>query len=124
MPGSLELFEQCTTQLELLKTSTLFESVTLYDVLIGKDIIHLVNNEQVLAILNSPKINETFNMYSFRLRYCLMIPGAKPALMDDATGALRKLLRSYFDGHLSILQIILSKLQNKDLIKLSSMIKQ
>ncbi|KAJ8675668.1 hypothetical protein QAD02_011454 [Eretmocerus hayati] len=123
-PHALELFEQCSTQLELLKTSTLFESLTLYDVLIGKDITHLVNNEKVVAILDSPKNYEMFRMYFCRLRDHRMIAEAKQALMNDAIGVLKKLLQSQFDEQPFILHSILSKLQIKDLINLSSMIKQ
>ncbi|KAJ8673555.1 hypothetical protein QAD02_004817 [Eretmocerus hayati] len=116
-----ELMEQCSNELEVMKTSILYDTVTLYDLLVGKDITLFVNNEQVAATLKLSKISKQFRSYRFRLNLCFLFAKARRDLMDGAIEVLSKLLQSRFDNAPLILYNVITKLGTKDLITLGSM---
>ncbi|KAJ8665052.1 hypothetical protein QAD02_006714 [Eretmocerus hayati] len=121
VPEYFQLMEEYSTELEVMKTSTLFEDVTFYDLLIGKDVTHIVNNDRVIAKLESTEISQMFTMYHSRLNYCFVIATAKRKAMDDAIQVLNKLVGSHINELYLILHKIMTHLQIKDLLTLSSM---
>ncbi|KAJ8682970.1 hypothetical protein QAD02_018762 [Eretmocerus hayati] len=116
---SLEIEKQCLAELEALKNITFYGSVTLYDMLGGKDVTRFVRSNHVAETFKSQKVVECFPIYGNRIEYCYILAKSKREVMDKAIRKLNEILQFCFCHYHEILYIILSHLRLQDLHILS-----
>ncbi|KAJ8664338.1 hypothetical protein QAD02_006000 [Eretmocerus hayati] len=111
----LELKEQCSAELNELKTITFYGSVTLYDILRGKDVTRFVKNIHVGDTFESLNVLERFPIYGNRINNSYLLAKVRRDVIDEATKKLNRLLLFRFCNHHGILSTIISHLSLKDL---------
>ncbi|KAJ8675471.1 hypothetical protein QAD02_011257 [Eretmocerus hayati] len=124
VPDYSVLIKKCSAQFELLKTKNLFESMTLYDLLIGKDFSRFVQNEKVIAVMESPEIYELSDIYARRLIHSFSIAEVRRRAMDGAVNVLSELLGFDLISWPLILHTVMLHLSLKDPLNLSTMNKR
>ncbi|KAJ8682977.1 hypothetical protein QAD02_018769 [Eretmocerus hayati] len=110
-----ELETRCLAELEELKNLTFYGSVTLYDLLRGKDVTRYIDNVQVAELFESRKIVERFPIYGNRIENTYSFAKTRRALVDEATKIVSNILQFRFSHYHDILHTIMSHFRFKDL---------
>ncbi|KAJ8668990.1 hypothetical protein QAD02_000249 [Eretmocerus hayati] len=104
---------QCSAELADLKKSLFYGTVTLYDLLLGKDVSKFTINDQVMKNFESLRVVERFPMYGYRINCIYLLACVNGKVTDGAIRSLNKLTESRFC--LEILQQIMLNLKKQDL---------
>ncbi|KAJ8664766.1 hypothetical protein QAD02_006428 [Eretmocerus hayati] len=121
IPMCVGHIEHCIDELKVMKNSTLYDRFTVYDLLNGKNITRLVNNDQVISTVQSPDFIENFKVYGKRLIDSFSLGQAKRKFMDHAKNILNRLCSFRFDELDVILYKIMDQLEIKDIRNLCMM---
>ncbi|KAJ8664858.1 hypothetical protein QAD02_006520 [Eretmocerus hayati] len=117
-PDYLELMQECSSEIELLKTKRLYGCLTLYDLLTGVDFTRLINNGDLIKTFESLKVIESYHFYGSLIDYRYSMTQTRRKVLDHAKTKLKKLLGSQFNTCDSLLHDIITYLHIKDLCSL------
>ncbi|KAJ8688412.1 hypothetical protein QAD02_024207 [Eretmocerus hayati] len=117
--------DECLSELDALKSVCFYKDrhnlVTLFDLLLGREITHYMNNAQVLSKYNFLGVKERFPIYGNLIETRFSIARFKRKLMDKAAEKLRKTFESHFWNRDWFLYKIMTHFSIRDLRNLSEM---
>ncbi|KAJ8675361.1 hypothetical protein QAD02_011147 [Eretmocerus hayati] len=114
VPNIAESMNNCKTELGLLKTEVFYDHITLYDLLVRKDITRYLSNVQVKAHFESSKLEERFPRYGMQIREFYSWSLLERELINISLKGSRKIFGFRFCGD-DIYLNITTQLSIKDL---------
>ncbi|KAJ8688530.1 hypothetical protein QAD02_024325 [Eretmocerus hayati] len=122
-PAMHKILNQCSSELDDLKSVTLYEcqhsSVTLFDLLRGKEMTPYVNNAKVINKYKLLDVSQRFPIYGNLIESHFTMALFKRKLMDAALEKLRDILKSYSYNCDWFLYSVMTHLSIKDLRSIS-----
>ncbi|KAJ8688525.1 hypothetical protein QAD02_024320 [Eretmocerus hayati] len=122
-PTIHKILNQCSSELDDLKSVTLYEcqhsSVTLFDLLRGKEMTPYVNNAKVVNKYKLLDVSQRFPIYGNLIGSHFTMTLFKRKLMDAALEKLRDILKSYSYNCDWFLYSVMTHLSIKDLRSIS-----
>ncbi|KAJ8675364.1 hypothetical protein QAD02_011150 [Eretmocerus hayati] len=110
---------ECKAELSLLKTVVFYDRITLYDLLVGKDITRYLSNMHAKTRFESLKLDELYPHYGMQIKEFYHLSLLKRELNNVALRGLRKIFGFRFCGD-DIYLNITRQLSIRDLRNLSS----
>ncbi|KAJ8675363.1 hypothetical protein QAD02_011149 [Eretmocerus hayati] len=116
VPTIAKSVNDCKTELNILRTVVLYDRITLYDLLLRKDITRYLSNVQAKTYFESSKLEERFPRYGMHIREFYSLNLLKRELINSSLKGLHKIFGSRFCGdeiHLNITtQLSIKDLRN------------